>query len=400
MKETHRHILRKKRRFIAVVLVVASILITTITGAFVFYRNQGNVNYVLKEAFPALIFDHPVGVYYAGDGSHRLFVVEQSGIIYSFINESNATNKQVFLDLRSKVISGGELGLLGVAFHPNFKDNGYFYIDYTADSPLRTVISRFSINTLNKSTTNTSSELVLLEIAQPYVNHNGGQLAFGPDGFLYVGMGDGGSEGDPLGNGQNKSTLLGKILRIDVNGKNGSLNYGIPLNNPFMGNSQGYREEIYAFGLRNPWRFSFDISTSTLWCGDVGQDAWEEIDIIESGGNYGWNIMEGKHCYSPATGCDQSALLEPVWEYGHDVGECIIGGVIYRGTALPQLVGDYIYGDYITGKIWSLNLHGTTVENSTLIVNSLLNLTSINADAAGEILIVAFDGKIYMISTN
>nr|MDO8109591.1 PQQ-dependent sugar dehydrogenase [Candidatus Sigynarchaeota archaeon] len=385
---------RKKTALLAASLISATFII--ITASFIFVNNPENASYLAGDAFPALTFDRPVGIYDAHDGTNRLFVVEQMGRITFFINDPNSTTIHTFLDIHERVVSGGELGLLGLAFHPNFKNNGLFYVDYTADSPLRTVFSRFSINQSDASLANASSELLLLSIAQPFQNHNGGQLAFGPDGFLYIGMGDGGSAGDPFGNGQNKSTLLGKILRIDVDGKNGSLNYGVPLSNPFSGNVQGFQKEIFAFGLRNPWRFSFDNLTGDLWCADVGQDAWEEVDVIVAGGNYGWNIMEGNHCYAPSSGCNSTGLMLPAWEYSHNQGdECIVGGVVYRGSQLLQLEGKYICGDFISGRIWALDLDGTLVKNYTLLVHSSLGISSFGIDATGELLICAFDGKIH-----
>jgi glucose/arabinose dehydrogenase len=234
-----------------------------------------------------------------------------------------------------------------------------------------------------------------LEIAQPFPNHKGGQIAFGSDGYLYIGMGDGGSGGDPLGNGQNRSTLLGKILRIDVNAPSAGRNYDIPADNPFVDNTLGYREEIYAYGLRNPWRFSFDSATGKLWVGDVGQDWIEEIDVIEKGKNYGWNIMEGTLCYNPPSGCNETGLELPLYEYNHTLGNAIIGGYIYHGSALPELAGDYVYGDYASGRIWALAANAT----NTLLVNSNLTISSFGVDENKELYVCAFDGKIYNLNT-
>jgi glucose/arabinose dehydrogenase len=289
--------------------------------------SQAQTQNPLDVAFPNLTFNQPVGIYSPNDGTNRLFVVEQPGTIRVFNNSATATSSSVFFDISSRVVYGGEQGLLGLAFHPNYTSNGYFYVDYVAANPLRTVISRFSVSQTNPNQAQTGSEFIILEINQPYSNHKGGQLAFGPDGYLYIGMGDGGSEGDPLGNGQNRSTLLGKILRIDVNSPSTGRNYTIPGDNPFKGNTLGYREEIYAFGFRNPWRFSFDPLTGRLWVGDVGQDREEEIDLVGKGKNYGWNIMEGTLTYA---GGNQTGLELPVWEYGHDQGNAIIGGLKLR----------------------------------------------------------------------
>ncbi len=347
----------------------------------------------MANAFPHILFDHPVGIYNANDSSNRLFVIEQQGIIYSFNNSPDATEKKIFLDIRAKVVTGLELGLLGMVFHPQFVTNGYVFLDYTVDSPLRTVISRWKVNESDPNALNASSEYILLTVNQPSEFHNGGQLAFGPDGYLYIGMGDGGPEGDPLGNGQNKSTLLGKILRIDVDS---GAPYSIPADNPFVGNVQGYKEEIYAYGLRNPWRFSFDQVTGKLWVGDVGQDAWEEIDIVENGKNYGWNIMEGSHCYL-ATTCDSTGMTLPIFEYGHDVGNAIIAGAVYRGSAHAELVGQYIYGDYGTGKIWALSNSSGTIDNM-ILDDMRLTLSAFGIDENKELLVVGYDsGIIYKL---
>jgi glucose/arabinose dehydrogenase len=238
-----------------------------------------------------------------------------------------------------------------------------------------------------------TSEKILLEIPQFTDTHSGGQLAFGPDGYLYIALGDGGPQGDPNGNAQNRSTLLGKILRINVDTKSGNTKYSIPMGNPFAGNSLGYREEIYAYGFRNPWRFSFDPVTGLLWAGDVGQERMEEIDIVEKGKNYGWNIMEGTLTYS---GGSQAGLEFPVWEYDHSQGNAIIGGYDYHGSALPQLSRSYVYGDYGSGRIWALTLNSTGgAATNTLLSDSALSISSFGVDANGEIYICAFDGKIY-----
>jgi glucose/arabinose dehydrogenase len=334
-----------------------------------------------------------VGLYHAADDSNRIFVLEQAGTIYVFANEENVDSKDVFLDIKSRILYGGEQGLLGLAFHPNYRTNGQFYVNYVAGSPRRTVISRFTVSDTNSNEADAGSEFVLLEISQPYANHNGGQIAFGPDGNLYIAMGDGGSAGDPGNNAQDRSSLLGKILRIDVDS---GLPYAVPSDNPFVGNTDGYREEIYAYGLRNPWRFSFDPVTGRLWAADVGQNSWEEIDVIEKGKNYGWNIMEGNHSYE---GGEITGDLElPIFEYGHDEGNSITGGYIYRGSSLTGIVGNYIYGDYITGKIWSLEYGSDLVAvNNTLLIDTSLQIASFGVDEENELYICAFDGNIYKL---
>jgi glucose/arabinose dehydrogenase len=251
---------------------------------------------IIVEAFPNLNFEQPVDIQSPKDGTNRLFVLSQPGIIFVFENDPGTKQKEIFLDIRGKVLFGGEQGLLGLAFHPDYKQNGYFFLDYTANNPRRTVISRFKVSQDDPNKADPESELILLEVEQPYSNHNGGQISFGPDGYLYISLGDGGSGGDPLNAGQDLTMLLGSLLRIDVDKISGGRNYAIPDDNPFKDNSEGFKEEIYAYGLRNVWRFSFD-NQNRLWAADVGQNKWEEINIIEKGKNYGWRIMEGKHCF-------------------------------------------------------------------------------------------------------
>ncbi len=350
------------------------------------------------EAFPDLSFQRPVGVYAPPDGSGRLFVLEQAGIIRVFSDDEDASDAPVFLDIRDRVNDrGNEEGLLGLAFHPRFSDNGLFFLDYTASDPRRTVVSGFRLEPMDPTRADPGSESVVLEVGQPYSNHNGGQLAFGPDGYLYIGLGDGGSGGDPQGNGQNRGTLLASILRIDVDSPSGGRAYGIPADNPFAGNGQGYREEIFAYGLRNPWRFSFDPSTGELWAGDVGQNRIEEIDLIEAGRNYGWNIMEGSSCYEPRAGCDRTGLTLPVAEYSHDLGISVTGGFVYRGSGVAALEGRYVYGDFGSGRIWTLDAGTPDAPQVQELLHTGLNISSFGLDNAGEILICAFDGKIHRL---
>ena len=346
----------------------------------------------LEEPFPALRFTRPVDFQVPGDGSGRIFVVEQAGVIKVFDNNPGTASTEVFLDIRSRVRDqGNEEGLLGLAFHPAFASNGYFFVDYTASNPRRTVVARYSVDPNDPDRALPESGTVILQVGQPYSNHNGGQIVFGPDGYLYVALGDGGSGGDPQDHGENPATLLGSILRIDVDG--GSP-YAIPSGNPFVGNTDGYREEIYAYGLRNPWRISFDSSTGRLWAADVGQNLYEEVNIIEKGGNYGWDIMEGLHCYEPSTGCDRTGLTLPVWEYSHDLGISITGGFVYRGTLASSLEGRYVFADYGTGRIWALAGDGPEVQVEE-IMNTNLAISSFGVDAQQELYVLAFNGSIY-----
>jgi glucose/arabinose dehydrogenase len=351
----------------------------------------------LVEAFPHLSFVDPVDLQHAGDGSNRLFAVEQAGVIRVFENSFVTTSSKVFLNIQGKVTSGGERGLLGLAFHPNFTSNGYFYVNYTRQTDsLRTYVSRFSVSPTNPDSADAESELVLLTVTQPFSNHNGGQIAFGPDSYLYVALGDGGGAGDTAGNAQNRATLLGSILRIDVDTPSGGRNYSIPPDNPFVGNATGYREEIFAYGLRNPWRFSFDPATGNLWCADVGQSSREEINIVEAGNNYGWNIMEGTLCYNPSTGCTTTGLTLPVWEYGRAAGGSVTGGFVYRGPLLPALQGKYVYGDYVSGRVWALMYDGVNPTTNALL-DSLgqFSVSSFGIDENNELYVCDHRGKLY-----
>jgi len=350
----------------------------------------------IEVAFPNLSFTRPVDLQHPGDGSDRIFVVEQQGIIYTFQNDSNTSIKTTFLDIRDRVDdSSNEEGLLGLAFHPDYENNGYFYVNYTATNPNRTVIARYPVSRNDPDMAEADSELVVMEIPKPYSNHNAGQLAFGPDRYLYISAGDGGSGGDPQNNGQNLATLLGSILRINVDSAANGMNYSIPADNPYFGNSMGYREEIYANGLRNVWRFSFDPVTNWLWAADVGQNSYEEVNISEIGKNYGWRIMEGFHCYDPSSGCDTTGLELPIWEYDHGEGQSITGGYVYRGIKVPELYGKYIYADFISGRFWSLDYDGVNVPVVEEILNTNLLTSSFGVDKDNELYICSFDGKIY-----
>ncbi len=352
----------------------------------------------LAEAFPALSFESPVDLQNAGDGTNRLFVVQQGGLIRVFSNDAAVTSASTYLDLTSKISSGSERGVLGLAFHPRFSENGYFFVNYTKVSTGATVIARYQASPPSATSVDLATESVVLEVDQPFSNHNGGGLAFGPDGYLYIGLGDGGSAGDPEGNGQDRSALLGKFLRIDVNSSSGGRNYGIPSDNPFVGNTSGFREEIWAYGLRNPWRFCFDAPTSRLWAGDVGQNAIEEIDLIEKGKNYGWNTMEGASCYEPSTGCIKKGKTLPITEYTHAVGQSVTGGCVYRGSAVPGLSGLYLFGDFVAGRLWSLRYDPGKETVVRELLDTDLNISSFGRDEAGEMYLLSYgDGKVYRL---
>jgi subtilisin family serine protease/glucose/arabinose dehydrogenase len=334
----------------------------------------------------------PLGISHAGDGSGRLFVVEQRGTIQ--VLKNGVIGGTPFLDIRDRVTSGGETGLLGVAFHPNFSQNRRLYVNYTSPTNgLHTVISEFTVAG-NPDQVPNSSERILLTIPQPFENHNGGNIVFGPDGFLYIGMGDGGSANDPLGNGQNLATPLGKMLRIDVDQRTGGRQYGIPPDNPFI-NTPGAAQEIWAYGFRNPWRFSFDPAAGLLYAGDVGQSAREEIDVVRKGLNYGWRLMEGTIC-TPGINpnCNKTGLELPIIDYDRSQGTTVIGGFVYRGSVLPGLVGNYIYGDFGNGRIWTLRYNGTSVSNQRVLLESGRNVSSFGVDEQRELYIVDYGGAV------
>ena len=340
-------------------------------------------------------FNKPLLVTHAGDGSERLFVVEQPGVIQIVQDEARLASP--FLDIRTRVSAEAtEQGLLGLAFHPNYPNNGYFYVNYT-NSPSNTVIARYQVSPQDPNKADPGSELRLLDVQQPFINHNGGHLAFGPDGYLYIGLGDGGAAYDPEGNAQNLGTLLGTLLRLDVDS---ATPYAIPADNPFV-NGNG-RPEIWAYGLRNPWRFSFDRLTGDLYIGDVGQNIWEEIDFIPTGSpggvNFGWDYLEGTH---PLEGSPQAGLtmVSPISEYSHAEGGCsVTGGVVYRGQALPQWQGIYLYGDYCSGLVWGLLRDADENWQHALLFDLDALITSFGEDEAGEVYLVARQGVVFRLA--
>lgn len=339
-----------------------------------------------------------VSLAHAGDGSGRLFIVQQTGQI--LIYNGTRVLQRPFLDISNLVSGGREQGLLGLAFHPNYINNGYFYVNYT-DRKGDTVIARYSVSGINPNLANPFSATTLLTVDQPYSNHNGGQLQFGPDSYLYIGLGDGGSAGDPQNNAQNLGALLGKILRIDVDG--GSP-YAIPPDNPFVG-MEGARPEIWAYGLRNPWRFSFDLLTGDMFIADVGQDEWEEIDFQPAsstgGENYGWRLMEGSHCYNPPDNCNPGGLILPILEYDHSLGCAVIGGFRYRGTQVPDLYGQYLYADYCSGLIWGAGQDEAGNWSTNVLLDARFSISSFGEGPDGELYLVSYgsSGTFYRISS-
>jgi glucose/arabinose dehydrogenase len=337
-------------------------------------------------------FNTPVYLTTSGMGDD-LYVVEKTGKVKILENAGSTPRATAFLDVSGKLAPGDERGLLSIAFHPQYATNGFVFVYYTATDGALT-ISSLKANPATKLV-DAASEKVLLSIPHPVGNHNGGQLQFGQDGFLYIGTGDGGGGGDPDRNGQNKQTLLGKMLRIDVDKKDPGLEYGIPNDNPFE--MTGGAQEVWAYGLRNPWRFSFDRSTNDLWIGDVGQGKFEEVNFTAKGlsapRNYGWNTTEGQSCYE-ASVCDKTGLEMPVHVYAHTSNnQSITGGFVYRGTVSPKIAGKYIYADFISGRIWSLTKSGGNFLNA-LEVDTDDNISSFGEGADGELYVVALGGKV------
>ena len=343
-------------------------------------------------AAPALggrVFDQPVelGAYPGG----RIFVAEQDGGVFLF--NRDGSNEQVLIGLGHTVSrDGGEEGLLSVALDPAFDSNGHLWAYYTAASPRRSVLARYTVST---DAVDFSTELIVLELDQPFENHNGGAIRFGPDGMLYLGFGDGGFGDDPDGNGQDRSTLLGSIIRIDVREASTAQPYAIPSDNPFV-DEAGVRPEIWAYGLRNPWRMAFDPETGALWVGDVGEDQVEEIAVVGRGENHGWDIVEGDICHEPATGCDVNGLTAPVLTYSRDDGRCsVIGGVPYQGGGVPEVSGSYLYADFCSGQIWALPLDGSSP--AVVVAENLGFISSFGVDIDGEVYVIRFGDTIVQL---
>lgn len=358
--------------------------------------SQKNVSMTLVDVFPKLSFDRPLLLLPSGTPQHVL-VVQQDGMIYEIKNNFKPAKKNIFLDIRKKVsTSNNEEGLLGVALHPQFSQNKKFYLYYSAKRPRRSIIAEYTYQK-NDNAKVLKSEKIILQIPQPFGNHNGGTILFGPDGYLYMAIGDGGSGGDPFGHSQNLTTLLGTILRIDVNSQKKGQAYIVPQDNPFVSLKKA-KKEIFAYGLRNPWRMSFDQKTGELFLADVGQNKIEEINIIQKGGNYGWNYYEGNEKYLKKIPSGQK-FIRPIHTYTHKEGASITGGHVYRGKKWPALQGYYIYGDFVSGKIWGLKKSANgQYKNVVLMKESGHLLSSFGVDQDNEIYICSFStGKIYTI---
>jgi glucose/arabinose dehydrogenase len=367
----------------------------------------------LKIAWPQISFTRPLWLEEIPDGSGRISIIEQAGKIILLPRDRSQNITNVLLDITArKPWVNNEEGLLGMAFHPQFKTNHKFYIFYSQQNPMRTVISEFQTSASHPDEADLASERILFEIPRPYWNHDGGAMLFGPDGYLYISVGDGGLGGDPHNLSQSRSFLQGKILRIDVNSRDYQHRYGIPKDNPFVNVpiDQAWRPEIWAYGIRNAWRMSFDRETGELWAGDVGQDNWEEVDVIVKGGNYGWSGREGSHPFKASQAATNT--IDPIIEYAHTpalakeskfpdhaLGSCITGGYVYRGAKIPKLRGVYIYGDFIMGTIWGLRYENGKVTADGIIskANPLREIASFGQDADGELYALAFDGNIYQI---
>jgi glucose/arabinose dehydrogenase len=358
----------------------------------------------LVQVFTSLTFNGPVSLQQAPGDATRWFIVEQAGTIRAFANANDATATLTFLDVSGRVISGGERGLLGMAFHPDFPNTPEVYVSYTGEPNLTSYVSRFS-SVNGGQTLDPATEQVILSVPQDFSNHNGGNIVFGPDGNLYIGFGDGGNAGDPLDRAQDNTNLLGTMVRIDVDGGNP---YAIPSadpGNPFAANAtcpQGFTlsgeacPEIFAWGLRNPWRFSFDRQSGDLWAGDVGQNAWEEVDIIVAGGDYGWDDREGAHCFEPSAGCIIDSI-DPVTEYDRSLGASVTGGFVYRGSAIPDLVGWFVFGDFVSGRLFAVPEDSVSGVEPAVLLDTGLAIAAFGESVDGELFVLNYGGSIHQL---
>lgn len=342
----------------------------------------------------------PMGLTHAGDGSNRNFVATQRGTIYVFPNDPNAEQATLFLDISERVQDwrlDNEEGLLGFAMHPNYKTNGQFYVYYSSSTePRMSIVSRFNVSAKDPNRADPASEQIVMKIPQPFSNHNGGSIAFGHDGYLYIALGDGGGRNDPLGHGQNLKTWMGSLLRIDVDHHETGKNYTVPADNPFL-DREGAQPEIFAYGFRNIWRLSIDRKTGDIWAADVGQDFWEEVNLVQRGGNYGWSIREASYPFNNKSTTPADAPIAPVWEYDHQLGKSITGGYVYRGSKLPELEGLYVYADFITGRIWALKYDASVgkVTKNFGIASTGFPVLAFGEDESGEMyyMLETIDGK-------
>jgi uncharacterized repeat protein (TIGR03806 family) len=371
------------------------------------------VSLALEQVFAGVgSFSSPLAMLQEPHSTARWYVVQQTGIVYVFDNQPAVTSRRQFINLTSQIAGNGsdERGLLGMAFHPDYPANPRVYLSFTANAGSQLVSRIVEYQTRDAGQTlDATTGQVILQVNQPESNHNGGNIAFGPDGFLYIGLGDGGGGGDAhgsIGNGQRLSTLLGKMLRIDVNGTTGATRYAIPAGNPYAGGAVCNNDtgtftancpEIYAYGFRNPWRWSFDTGSGELWVGDVGQNAWEEVDRVVMGGNYGWRCREGAHAFNGTCGANAGSAMEPIAEYDHSQGSSITGGVVYRGRAIPALTGRYVFGDFSSGRIWHVARNAAPTQQFTAGFNSGLSISSFAQDAGGEIYVVNIGGTLHRL---
>lgn len=380
----HRHLRRRLAGLFGTAAIVLTVSTSSVSGA-------GAV--VLTPVVSGL--SNPVLVTHAGDGSRRLFIVEQTGKIR--VVKNGALLPTPFIDFTGEFAQGGEQGLLGLAFHPRYETNGKFYINASLPDG-DTIINEYRVSPTNPDVATRVGARRILRIDQPFENHNGGHIAFGPDGYLYIGMGDGGSGGDPGNRAQNLNSLLGKMLRININGTSPGHAYRIPASNPYVGRAG--RDEIWSRGLRNPWRWSFDRRLGDLWIGDVGQGNYEEIDRSVArgtaargrGANYGWRVLEGRHCFRPPSGCNRSGKVAPMVEYSHSQGCSVTGGYVYRGRAVPYLVNRYVFGDYCSGTIWAIPRAARAPAAKTLVIQTSYNISSFGEDESGELYVVDHAG--------
>lgn len=372
------------------ILYIAIIILSILLNIDRFYLANINAQVRLVKVVGDL--SSPVLIKSAKDGTKRLFIIEKDGVI-KILSKGKIKTKN-FLDISKLTSKASEQGLLGLAFHPRYKKNRKFYVNYT-DRAGATRVVEYQTQRNNPDVADPRQKKLIIKIAQPYENHNGGTIEFGPDKYLYIGTGDGGAAGDPENRASNLKSLLGKMLRVDVNTKK---SYLIPKSNPFIKNTEA-RPEIYAYGLRNPWKFSFDRLSGKLFLGDVGQSSFEEIDIIHSGGNYGWRTMEGFSCYE-AESCDQSKYIYPIADYGRDEGTSVTGGYVYRGNKIPELKGNYIFGDFAMGRIWKLTEQTNGSWQKELLLRTNLFISSFGEDVDGELLLVDFQGAVYRFERN